>query len=68
MAPDENALHADVASPAFRAGVADKRWRLISIVWPHVFIGVTAKDGREYVFRFNCNGFPVSPPTAGPWD
>jgi hypothetical protein len=68
MAPDENALHADVTNPAFRAGAADKRWRLINIAWPHVFIGVTAKDGREYVLRFNCNGFPASPPTAGPWD
>jgi hypothetical protein len=68
MAPDEKALRADVTKPAFRAGVADQRWRLIDIAWPHVFIGVTAKDGREYVLRFDCTGFPASPPTAGPWD
>jgi hypothetical protein len=68
MAPDEKALRADVAKAAFRAGVADKRWRLIDIAWPHVFIAITAKDAREYVLRFDCTGFPTSPPTAGPWD
>jgi hypothetical protein len=68
MAPDEKALRADVAKAAFRAGVADKRWRLIAIAWPYVFIAVTAKDGREYVLRFDCTGFPASAPTAGPWD
>ena len=68
MAPDEQALRADVAKAAFRAGVADKRWRLINIAWPHVFIAVTAKDRREYALRFDCAGYPASPPTAGPWD
>jgi hypothetical protein len=68
MAPDEKALRADVAEPAFRASVADGRWRLIDIAWPHVFIAVRAKDAREYVLRFNCAAFPTAPPTAGPWD
>ena len=31
-------------------------------------IVVTAKDGRGYVLRFNCAGYPQTPPTAGPWD
>lgn len=68
MAPDEKALRADVAKPAFRAGAAEKRWQLLDIVWPHVFIAVTAKDAHVYTFRFDCTGFPASPPTAGPWD
>ena len=68
MAPDEKALRADLDKPVFRVGIVDKRWRLIDIAWPHVFIGISAKDGREYVLRFDCSGFPVSPPTAGPWD
>lgn len=68
MELDEKALRADVAKATFRAGVVDKRWRLIDIAWPYVLIGVTAKDGWEYVLRFNCAGFPTSPPTAGPWD
>ena len=65
MAPDEKALRADVAKPAFRAGAAEKRWQLLDIVWPHVFIAVTAKDAHVYTFRFDCTGFPASPPTAG---
>ena len=68
MTPDERALRADVAKAVFRAGVAEKRWRLLGIAWPHTLIAVTAKDGRDYVLRFNCAGFPASPPTAGPWD
>jgi hypothetical protein len=68
MAPDEKVLRADLAKAVFRAGVAAKRWRLISVAWPHVFVAVTAKDGREYVLRFNGAGFPATPPTAGPWD
>jgi hypothetical protein len=68
MAPDEKALRADVAKGVFRAAAAKGRWRLIEISWPYVFIGVKAKDGREFVLRFNCAGFPAQPPTAGPWD
>jgi hypothetical protein len=68
MAPGEKALRADLAKAMFRAAVAKGRWRLISIAWPHVFIAVTAKDGREFVLRFDCTGFPATPPTAGPWD
>ena len=66
MAPDEKALRADLAKAMFRAAVAKGRWRQISIAWPHVFIAVTAKDGREFVLRFDCTGFPATPPTAGP--
>src|SRR5581483_6185963 len=68
MTPDEGAFRADVAKAAFRVGVAEGRWRLISIAWPIALIGVTAKDGREYVLRFQCAGYPESPPTARPWD
>jgi hypothetical protein len=68
MAPDEKALRADVAKAAFRAGAAGKRWQLLGIEWPHVFITVTAQDGREFLLRFDCAGYPAMPPTAGPWD
>lgn len=67
-APDERAFQADAAKPHFRLAEAEHRWRLISTSWPHTFIAVTAKDGREYVLRFNCAGYPQNPPTAGPWD
>ena len=35
---------------------------------PTCLIAVTAADGREYVLRFNCAGYPQQPPTGGPWD
>jgi len=67
-APDERAFQADAAKPRFRLGEVEKRWRLVSLAWPFVYITITANDGHEYVFRFNCAGYPQSPPTAGPWD
>ena len=66
--PDERAFQADVAKARFRLAEAEKRWRLLSIAWPHAFVGVTAKDGSEYVLRFDCTGYPQNAPTAGPWD
>jgi hypothetical protein len=66
--PDQRAFEADAAKAAFRLGQAEGRWRLVEIAWPFVFIGVTAKDGREFILRFNCAGYPQAAPTAGPWD
>jgi hypothetical protein len=66
--PDERAFEADVVKPAFRLGQAEGRWRLLKTVWPFVFISVTAKDGHASTLRFNCAGYPQTPPTAGPWD
>ena len=68
MEPDERAFRADVAKPNFRVGQIENRWRLVDVTWPFAFIGVTAKDGVEYVLRFDCSGFPHEPPTARPWD
>ena len=67
-APDQRAFEADVAKAAFRLGQIDGRWFLIRIDWPFVLIAVTAKDARQYVLRFNCEGYPQVPPTSGPWD
>lgn len=66
--PDERAFHADAAKPRFRLGERERRWRLLSVVWPMAHVAVTAKDGCEYVLRFNCTGYPSTCPTAGPWD
>jgi hypothetical protein len=67
-APDERAFEGDLAKAKFRLGQAEARWRLLNVAWPLALIAVTAKDGREYVLRFNCSGYPQAPPTAGPWD
>ena len=66
--PDERAFWADVNKPAFRLGQAEGRWRILIVNWPFALISVTAKDGRQYVLRFDCSGYPQAPPTAGPWD
>ena len=67
-APDERAFTADVAKATFRLGVAEGRWKLLRTDWPFAQIGVMAKDNREFVLRFTCDGYPQVPPTAGPWD
>jgi hypothetical protein len=66
--PDERALRADLARPAFRLAQSEGRFRLISITWPIVLLGVSAIDGQEYVLRFDCSGYPAFAPTARPWD
>lgn len=68
IGPDQRAFEADVAKAAFRLGQAEGRWRLISVAWPFALIGVVAKDGREFVLRLNCAGYPQAAPTGGPWD
>ncbi|RUX23023.1 hypothetical protein EOA27_01790 [Mesorhizobium sp. M2A.F.Ca.ET.037.01.1.1] len=66
--PDERALQADLAKPAFRLGLMEGRWTLRGLCWPHAFIGVIARDGQEFVLRLSCTGFPANPPTGGPWN
>jgi hypothetical protein len=68
IGPDQRAFHADVAKAAFRLGEIEGRWRLIVVAWPFSFIGLAARDGREYVLRLNCTGYPQAAPTGGPWD
>ncbi|MEO5925673.1 MAG: hypothetical protein ABIR70_17760 [Bryobacteraceae bacterium] len=67
-APDERAFGTDIAKPRFLMAQVELRWRIDGIAWPFVFIAVNAKEGHEYVLRFNCAGYPHTPPTAGPWD
>ena len=66
--PDQRTFQADVAKAAFRLGVVEGRWRIVKIEWPNAFVGVVAKDAREFVLRLNCSGYPQLPPTGGPWD
>lgn len=66
--PDQRALESDLAAAAFRLGQTEGRWRLVETEWPHVFFGLTARDGEEYILRLECSGYPQIPPTGGPWD
>ena len=66
--PDERALSADLAKPSFNLAVLEGRWSLVEMSWPYLFVAVTASDGRDYVLRFDCSGYPERAPTAGLWD
>jgi hypothetical protein len=72
MTPDERVFRAHVAGGPFLRGEARKRWRLVSITWPHAVIAVSAvaRDGSpsEYGFRFDLTNYPQASPTARPWD
>lgn len=68
MTLDRAALERDLAAAPFREGAARKRWRLVEVAWPHVLIGVAARDGREFVLRLECCGYPAQPPTGGFWN
>ena len=47
-------------------------WRVISINWPVVVVAVAAASRAgapsEIALRFDLTNFPVSAPTATPWD
>lgn len=71
-APDERAIHSDLNGAAFLLGVRDERWHLVApIDWPYVYIAISAaerqKAPKEYVFRFNCAGYPRGV-TGSLWD
>lgn len=68
MAPDEQALRADLASARFLSGEDRNRWQLKKLEWPYLYVGVTARDDCEFTLRLNCSGFPSSAPTGTFWD
>ena len=71
--PDERVFREHLAGPRFIDGVERGRWRIVgSIDWPYVLVAVSAaprENGpKEFLLRFNVAGYPVSPPTATPWN
>jgi hypothetical protein len=68
----QSAVEADLASPAFLAGVARGWWRLVSYEHPALVIAVKATEPdfseTEYHFRYELNQFPTLAPTAKIWD
>lgn len=68
MAPDEQSLRADLASARFLAGEDRNRWQFKKLEWPHLYVTVVARDGREYALRLACDGFPTAAPTGTFWD
>jgi hypothetical protein len=68
LTPDEQTLRLHLESGRFRSGATLGWWRLVTMKWPHVTIVVTARDGIEYGFRFQCQDYPRTAVTAQPWD
>lgn len=72
VSPDRLLLEQDLATPEFRRGEIEGRWRQIAIRWPHVIVAVSAperpKSPNEFVFRFECTGYREVPVTGQPWD
>lgn len=68
LTPDERVLRLHLESGRFLSGAAGGRWRMVSLKWPHLVVGVRARDGIEYGFRFECTGYPRTAATAQPWD
>ena len=66
--PDLRTFEADRGKAAFRLGEVEKRWHHIETSWPYVLIAITARDHQKYIFRFNCQGYPQTAPTGGPWN
>lgn len=70
--PDRSAFQFHLVGPEFRCGEMEGRWRLLGIEWPFVRIAVAAAprpvSPAEYAFRFTCDGYPINPVTAQPWD
>lgn len=67
LLPDEQILRLHLESGRFRSGAAAGWWRLVLLAWPHVVIGIKARDGIEYGFRFHCVDYPRTAVTAQPW-
>jgi hypothetical protein len=68
MGAEERALREHLERPDFLLGAIKGQWRLIRIAWPKAYIAVTARDGTEWGFAFQLDGYPSSLPNAAPCD
>lgn len=68
MGTELYALESHLAGGRFKAGAARGRWRLVGLQWPYAFVEVSTRDGRWICIRFDCAGYPSSPPQGTPWD
>lgn len=65
---EERAFRAHAERPDFLLGEMKKQWRLIRVAWPTAVIAVTSRDGTEWGFRFQLDGYPAGLPNACPCD
>lgn len=68
MKPAARLLESHLKAGRFVAGVVRGRWQLLALAFPIAHIAITARDGRQIVLKFDCGGYPDTPPTATVWD
>ena len=72
MTPAEKVFRAHLERGPFQSGVDRGRWRLVSVTWPYSVIAINAAQRPnmplEYAFRFELGNYPITAPTAQPWD
>jgi hypothetical protein len=70
--PDERAFRRHMRGARFQVGVDRGDWRCVRVRWPLALIAVSASprpgSPDEVVLRFTLDGYPVTAPTAAPWD
>jgi hypothetical protein len=69
---DKQAFEQHINRPEFRLAKYERRWEILTVEWPNVFVRIYAeyRDGAPgyFDFRFDCVGYPNALPTAIPWD
>jgi hypothetical protein len=72
MAPDEEALRADLASRKFEVGELRRKWVLVHLAFPIAFFRVRpahVQDGPQwFLLRTDCAGYRGQAPTAQLWN
>jgi hypothetical protein len=68
----EHSIQADLNAPEFLTGVARGAWRVLSLDFPIVLLGIrgTEPDGsnKEWVFRYLVDDYPSVAPMVQIWD
>ncbi len=62
----------DLLAPSFRAGVIDRRWRVVSRAFPTLYVEIAAIEPDEsrswYCFQLEVGGYPGQAPQVRIWD
>lgn len=70
--PAVTAIKVDLSASRFQAGVVRGLWRLISLEFPVLMIGIAATEAdgtaSEYFFHFELSGYPGIAPEVFIWD
>jgi len=69
---DEQSVQADLEAPEFLAGVTRGAWRITSLQFPILLMGIqgTEPDGssKEWTFRYQLDRYPTAAPMVQIWD